>query len=207
MQLQHNWDHSLTVNMWEGWMVEGINWDNQLGHGFHSFFPFQLQWWYLKNLTSAVLLSQHPNFNYFLLRSGTVSVRETLCSLEGNRFCLGVFHAPLHKESRWEANSHKTGYSGWKRVCCAHDWTHRAMLSQCQVNLKSCVKKWEILEESNSHITWIDIILCLPSVYSGSILYQLQFLIHIKKAGYVYLQQECPESCLVLIVFYGSYLT
>lgn len=119
----------------------------------------------------------------------------------------GVFHAPLNKESRWEANSHKTGYSGQKWVCCAHDWTHRAKLSQCQVNPKSCVKKWEILEESNSHITWIDISPCLPSVYSGSILYQLQFLIHIKKAGYVYLQQECPESCLVLIVSNGSYLT
>lgn len=31
-------------------------------------------------------------------------------------------------------------------------------------------------------------------------MYQLQFLIHIKKAGYVYLQQECPEGSLVLLM-------
>lgn len=31
-------------------------------------------------------------------------------------------------------------------------------------------------------------------------MYQLQFLIHIKKAGYVYLQQKCPEGSLVLLM-------
>lgn len=89
---------------------------------------------------------------YFLLSSGITSVQETLCGLRRNGFCLEVCHAPLHMESRWEANTHKTEYSGKKWVCCAHDWTHRAMLSQCQANLKSCVKKWEILEESKSHM-------------------------------------------------------
>lgn len=102
----------------------------------------------------------------------------TMWSLEKLIMSWGI---PFHKESRWEANSHKTEYSRRKWVCCAHDWTHKAMLWQCQVNLKICVKKWWILEKSNSHITWIDIKPCLPSVYSEAILYQLQFLTQIKK--------------------------